>query len=78
MSSDYDGQDQAYKDLLAENQDLTRSVFEYTEVIIQLTSALENIAALIHYQSHLKHQDNWLADVIEQGLVTLDEDDDDE
>jgi|APSaa5957512493_1039668.scaffolds.fasta_scaffold06425_4 hypothetical protein len=64
--SDYDGQDQAYQDLLVENQDLL-------EVVTHLTSALENIAALIHYQSHLKHQDRWLADVIEQGLVSLDE-----
>ena len=52
----YDGQDQAYQDLLDENDSLRKEI--------------ENIASLIHYQAPLNAQDKWLADVIEYGFYT--------
>ena len=60
MSSDYDGQDQAYQDLLEENE--------------MLLAEIENIAALIHYQAPLKEQDRWLAEIIKSGLYTIEGD----
>ena len=57
--SDYDGQDQAYQDLLHEND--------------ELRAIIENIAALIHYQLPLKAQDRWLATMIERGFYTPEE-----
>lgn len=57
--SDYDGQDQAYQDLLDEND--------------ELRSIIEDIAALIHYQVSLKEQDRWLASMIERGYYTVEE-----
>ena len=65
--SDYDGQDQAYVNLLETVEDL--------EVTNQkLKDELDNIAHLIHYQSPLKHQDRWLARMLEEGLVTIEGD----
>ena len=57
--SDYDGQDQAYQDLLHEND--------------ELRAIIENIAAIIHYQLPLKAQDRWLATMIERGFYTPEE-----
>tara|TARA_R110002072_G_scaffold44161_10_gene123858 strand:- start:67 stop:456 length:390 start_codon:yes stop_codon:yes gene_type:complete len=36
--------------------------------------AIDNIAHIIHYQEHLKEQDKWLARMIEEGLVTIEGD----
>jgi hypothetical protein len=66
LSSDYDGQDQAHQDLLKENEQLY-------ERIQLLDAYLNEIATLIHYQVHLKHQDNWLKMVIDDGIVTFDD-----
>jgi hypothetical protein len=52
MSSDYDGHDQAYQDLLDENE--------------KLRAEIKNIATLIYLQAPLKAQDKWLADVIQR------------
>tara|TARA_R110002012_G_scaffold62914_1_gene165502 strand:- start:30234 stop:30392 length:159 start_codon:yes stop_codon:yes gene_type:complete len=38
----------------------------------KLRDAINNIAHLIHYQSHLKEQDRWLERVIDAGLVKID------
>ena len=57
--SDYDGQDQAYQDLLHEND--------------ELRAIIENIAAIIHYQLPLKAQDIWLEDTIKRGYYTVEE-----
>jgi len=63
MSSDYDGQDQAYQEMLDEN--------DHLHILKDMLLAeIENIAALIHYQAHLKEQDRWLAEMIEQGFYT--------
>ena len=57
--SDYDGQDQAYQDLLSEND--------------ELRFMIGSIAALIHYQAPLKEQDMWLAEMIKRGFYTVEE-----
>jgi len=63
MSSDYDGQDQAYQEMLDEN--------DHLHILKDMLLAeIENIAALIHYQAPLKEQDRWLAEMIEQGFYT--------
>tara|TARA_R110002072_G_scaffold44161_9_gene123855 strand:- start:922 stop:1179 length:258 start_codon:yes stop_codon:yes gene_type:complete len=76
--SDYDGQDQAYVDL---ERQLVVAVDYADELMVRndrlkahvtrQRNELDNIAHLIHYQSHLKHQDRWLARMIEEGLVTI-------
>ena len=45
---------------------------KYTD---RLLVAVEEIAGLIYYQEHLKHQDRWLKKIIEQGLWEPPEDD---
>jgi hypothetical protein len=57
--SGYDGQDQAYQDLLDEND--------------ELRALIENIATIIHYQLPLKAQDIWLAGIINRGYYTVEE-----
>lgn len=37
----------------------------------KLHDELDNIAHLIHYQENLKHQDKWLHQMIEAGLVVI-------
>lgn len=64
--SNYDGQDQAYQDLLSENAMLN-------EQYDMLHEYLQNIAALIEYQAPLKAQDRWLATMIERGFYTPEE-----
>ena len=66
MSSNYDGQDQAYQDLLV-------SVSTLAHENEMLSNALQEIAALIRYQASLADQDRWLANIMELGLYTLDE-----
>ena len=76
--SDYDGQDQAYVDL---ERQLVVAVDYADELMVRndrlkahvtrQRNELDNIAHLIHYQSHLKHQYRWLARMIEEGLVTI-------
>ena len=61
--SNYDGQDQAYQDLLSDHEMLS-------EQYEMLHEYLQNIAALIHYQVDLKAQDRWLATMIERGFYT--------
>ena len=58
--TEYDGQDQAYQDLLEECE--------------QLRTMLTEICELIHYQAALKHQDRWLQHCIKLGLYTIEED----
>ena len=71
MSSDYDGQDQAYQDLLDENLGLI-------ELNGLLRGQIQNIAELIYFQEDLKHQDRWLKIVMDEGIVCLHEEGDDE
>ena len=68
--SDYDGQDQAYQDLLEENDELNGRTEELLDVV-------ENIAALIYYQAPLKDQDNWLRRIMDKGIWTPEEVEDD-
>ena len=98
MSSDYDGHDQAYQDLLDENDTLRKEKMEnYRRQMLdnktitdlafafedaanesvaleidnkKLRAEIENIASLIHFQAPLNAQDKWLADVIEYGFYT--------
>ena len=42
---------------------------------IELLEAVEEIAALIYYQSSLKDQDNWLSDIIVRDIWKIPEDD---
>ena len=60
MSSEYDGQDQAYQDLLEEND--------------RLVNYIADICDIIYYQEPLKIQDRWLKVMTEKGLYTPDED----
>ena len=64
--SDYDGQDQAYQDLLDENDALIRKNDE-------LRFMIESIASIIYYQAPLKEQDKWLEVMIERGFYTVEE-----
>lgn len=40
----------------------------------ELLEAVQEISAIIYYQSNLKEQDRWLADIMEKG-IWLPEDD---
>ena len=60
MSSEYDGQDQAYQDLLEEN--------------IALANHIADICDIIYYQEPLRIQDRWLKVMTEKGLYTPHED----
>jgi len=60
MSSEYDEQDQAYQDLLEEND--------------RLVNYIADICDIIYYQEPLKIQDRWLKVMTEKGLYTPDED----
>ena len=68
--SDYDGKDQAYRDLPEENDELN----DRTE---ELLYYVENIAGLIYYQASLKDQDDWLRRVMDKGIWTPEEVEDD-
>tara|TARA_R110000751_G_scaffold292919_2_gene400361 strand:- start:1103 stop:1291 length:189 start_codon:yes stop_codon:yes gene_type:complete len=41
----------------------------------ELKEYISNIAGLIHYQVHLKHQDEWLNKMVIMGLYKLNGDD---
>ena len=56
MSSEYDEQDQAYQDLLEEND--------------RLVNYIADICDIIYYQEPLKIQDRWLKVMTEKGLYT--------
>ena len=60
MSSEYDEQDQAYQDLLEEND--------------RLADYIAEICDIIYYQEPLKIQDRWLKVMTEKGFYTPDED----
>ena len=60
MSSEYDEQDQAYQDLLEEND--------------RLVNYIADICDIIYYQEPLRIQDRWLDVMIEKGFYTPDED----
>ena len=62
MSSEYDEQDQAYQDLLEEND--------------RLVNYIADICDIIYYQEPLKIQDRWLKVMTEKGLYTPDEPED--
>ena len=73
MSSDYDGHDQAYQDLLSENDALLAGLDTARLENEQLREHIQNIAVHIYYQEHLKHQDRWLKVVMDEGIVSFDE-----
>jgi|TARA_Y100001963_G_scaffold151608_1_gene234789 hypothetical protein len=62
MSSEYDEQDQAYQDLLEEND--------------RLADYIAEICDIIYYQEPLKIQDRWLKVMTEKGFYTPDVEDD--
>jgi len=64
--SDYDGKDQAYQEMLDENDHLHL-------LKDMLLAEIDHICTLIYYQEHLKHQDNWVAEMIKRGLFTPEE-----
>ena len=59
MSSEYDEQDQAYQDLLEEND--------------RLADYIAEICDIIYYQEPLKIQDRWLKVMTEKGLYNPNE-----
>jgi len=61
MSSEYDEQDQAYKDLLEEND--------------RLADYIAEICDIIYMELPLRFQDRWLEVMTEKGLYTPMEDD---
>ena len=65
--SDYDGQDQASVDLLetVEHLEAENKKLHYE---------LGEIACIIFYQCSMKHQDRWVARMREEGLVTIEGD----
>ena len=67
MSSDYDGQDLEYQLLLTENTMLLNE----NEMLLDY---LQNIAAIIYYQTSLIDQDRWLATMIERGIYIVEDD----
>ena len=58
--SDYDGQDQAYQDLLEEND--------------RLADYIAEICDIIYMELPLRFQDRWLEVMIEKGFYTSIED----
>ena len=56
MSSDYDGQDQAYQDLLVENR--------------MLADYIAEICDIIDMQLPLRYQDKWVEVMTEKRLYT--------
>ena len=64
--SEYDEQDQAYVDLHEYAVGLER-------LRDSLLEAIEDIADIIHHQMPLRHQDKWLARMIEAGYVAYEE-----
>ena len=62
MSSEYDEQDQAYQDLLEEND--------------RLADYIAEICDIIYYQEPLRVQDRWLEVMTKKGLYTPDVEDD--
>jgi len=64
--SEYDEQDQAYADL----HEYTLSLEQLRDSLLE---AIEDIADLIRYQMPLRHQDNWLARMIEAGYIFYEE-----
>ena len=59
--SDYDGQDQAYQDLLEENE--------------RLVASIQDICELIWSQQPLRYQDGWLENMIKRGVWSAPEED---
>jgi len=64
--TEYDEQDQTYRDLLEEANG-------YRDECAMLRHIITEICDLIHYQAHLKHQDKWLKHCINIGLYTTKE-----
>ena len=64
--TEYDGQDQAYQDLLEE----ANRLWDDNDMLKHI---ITEICDLIHYQAHLKHQDKWLKHCINIGLYTIEE-----
>ena len=58
--SDYDEQDQAYQDLLVENE--------------KSFASIQEICELIYMEQPLKYQDGWLENMIEKGVWSAPED----
>ena len=56
MSSEYDGQDQAYQDLLEEND--------------RLADYIAEICDIIDMELPLRYQDKWVEVMTEKGLYT--------
>ena len=48
---------------------------EFVNHYVELKDAVEEIAALIYYQSSLKDQDEWLSDIIVRDIWKIPEDD---
>jgi len=59
MSSEYDGQDQAYQDLLEEN--------------IELADYIAEICDIIYMELPLRYQDAWLKAMTDKGLYDNEE-----
>jgi len=47
---------------------------EFVNHYVELKDAVEEIAALIYYQSSLNDQDRWLEDIIVRGIWEIPED----
>ena len=47
---------------------------EFVSHYVELKNAVEEIAALIYYQSSLNDQDRWLEDIIVRGIWEIPED----
>ena len=64
MSSDYDGQDQAYQDLLEENR--------------MLADYIAEICDIIYMELPLRYQDKWVEVMTEKGLYNPNEHEEEE
>ena len=64
MSSEYDGQDQAYQDLLEENKALADYIAE--------------ICDIIYMELPLRYQDKWVEVMTEKGLYNPNEHEEEE
>lgn len=64
MSSEYDGQDQAYQDLLEEND--------------RLADYIAEICDIIYMELPLRYQDKWVEVMTEKGLYNPNEHEEEE
>jgi hypothetical protein len=44
-----------------------------SERVIELTDHIKDICGIIHYQEALKHQDWWVAKMIDAGIYVVEE-----